>query len=32
VVDALNMTAPGLLSEVSRERGGVPVDVPEFRL
>jgi len=31
VVDALNMTAPGLLSEVSRERGGVPVDVPEFK-
>jgi predicted dehydrogenase len=32
VVDALNMTAPGLLSEVSRERGGAPVEVPEFRL
>jgi predicted dehydrogenase len=32
VVDALNMTAPGVLSEVSRERGGVPVDVPEFVL
>jgi len=31
VVDALNMTAPGLLSEVSRERGGEPVEVPEFR-
>ena len=31
VVDALNMTAPGLLSEVSRERGGAPVEVPEFR-
>ncbi len=30
VVDALNMTAPGLMSEVSRERGGVPVDVPDF--
>ncbi|MBM4049011.1 MAG: Gfo/Idh/MocA family oxidoreductase [Planctomycetes bacterium] len=30
VVDALNMTAPGLLSEVSLERGGAPVDVPEF--
>jgi predicted dehydrogenase len=30
VVDALNMTAPGLLSEVSRERGGAPVEVPEF--
>ena len=32
VVDALNMTAPGLLSEVSRARGGAPVEVPEFRL
>lgn len=32
VEDALNLTAPGLLSEVSRERGGVPVEVPEFRL
>jgi len=32
VVDALNMTAPGLCSEVSRERGGAPVEVPEFRL
>ena len=32
VVDALNMTAPGLLSEVSRERHGAPVDVPEFKL
>jgi len=32
VIDALNMTAPGLLSEVSRERGGAPVEVPEFRL
>ena len=32
VVDALNMTAPGLLSEVSRDRGGQPVDVPEFKL
>ncbi|MBI2299689.1 MAG: Gfo/Idh/MocA family oxidoreductase [Armatimonadetes bacterium] len=31
VVDALNMTAPGLLSELSRQRGGAPVDVPEFR-
>ncbi|NCO42207.1 MAG: gfo/Idh/MocA family oxidoreductase, partial [Armatimonadetes bacterium] len=30
VVDALNMTAPGLLSEVSRERGGEPVEVPAF--
>ena len=30
VVDALNMTAPGLISEISRERGGVPVDVPNF--
>jgi predicted dehydrogenase len=30
VVDALNITAPGLISEVSRERGGVPVDVPNF--
>jgi len=32
VVDALNITAPGLLSEVSRENGGVPVEVPEFKL
>jgi predicted dehydrogenase len=32
VVDALNMTAPGLLSEVSRQRNGAPVDVPEFSL
>ncbi len=32
VVDALNMTAPGLLSEVSRSRGGAPVEVPEFKL
>ncbi len=31
VVDALNMTAPGLMSEVSRQRGGAPVEVPEFR-
>lgn len=31
VVDALNMTAPGLMSEVSAERGGAPVDVPEFK-
>lgn len=30
VVDALNMTAPGLMSEVSRERGGAPVEVPDF--
>ena len=32
VVDALNMTAPGLLSEVSRAKGGAPVEVPEFKL
>jgi len=32
VVDALNMTAPGLMSEVSRAKGGQPVDVPEFKL
>lgn len=32
VVDALNMTAPGLLTEVSRQQGGKPVDVPEFVL
>ena len=32
VVDALNMTAPGLISEISRQRGGAPVDVPEFVL
>lgn len=30
VVDALNLTAPGLLSEVSRQRGGAPVEVPAF--
>ncbi|MEW6755893.1 MAG: Gfo/Idh/MocA family oxidoreductase [Candidatus Latescibacterota bacterium] len=30
VVDAVNMTAAGLVSEVSIERGGAPVDVPEF--
>ena len=32
VVDALNMTAPGLMSEISRQQGGCPVDVPEFKL
>ncbi len=32
VVDALNMTAPGLLSEVSRQKGGAPIEVPEFVL
>jgi len=32
VVDALNMTAPGLMSEVSRQKGGCPVDVPQFKL
>ena len=32
VVDALNMTAPGLMSEVSIARGGAPVAVPEFKL
>ena len=32
VVDALNLTAPGLLSEVSRAKGGAPVEVPEFKL
>jgi len=32
IIDALNMTAPGLMSEVSIERGGAPVEVPEFRL
>lgn len=32
VVDALNLTAPGLLSEVSRQEGGRPVAVPEFIL
>ncbi|MCC6446199.1 MAG: Gfo/Idh/MocA family oxidoreductase [Armatimonadetes bacterium] len=30
VVDALNLTAPGLLSEVSVRRGGAPVEVPKF--
>jgi predicted dehydrogenase len=32
VVDALNLTAPGLMSEVSRQKGGQPVEVPEFVL
>lgn len=32
VVDALNLTAPGLMSEVSRSKGGIPVEVPEFVL
>ena len=32
VVDALNMTAPGLMSEVSRQKKGAPVDVPQFVL
>ena len=32
IIDALNMTAPGLMSEVSAERGGEPVEVPEFGL
>ena len=30
VIDAVNMTAPGLMSEVSRENGGAPVEVPSF--
>lgn len=30
IIDALNITAPGLVSEQSRQRGGQPVDVPEF--
>lgn len=32
VIDALNLTAPGLMSEVSRRKGGQPVEVPEFQL
>jgi predicted dehydrogenase len=32
IIDSLNMTAPGLLSEVSRAQGGKPVEVPEFIL
>jgi predicted dehydrogenase len=32
VVDALNMTAPGLLSEISRQKSGAPIEVPEFVL
>ncbi|MDA0841853.1 MAG: Gfo/Idh/MocA family oxidoreductase [Planctomycetota bacterium] len=32
VIDAVNMTAPGLMSELSRERGGTPVEVPKFDL
>jgi len=32
IIDALNMTAPGLMSEVSIQRGGAPVDVPEFTM
>jgi len=31
VYDALNMTAPGIISEISIERGGAPVEVPDFR-
>ena len=30
VIDAVNLTAPGLLSEISREQGGIPVAVPDF--
>tara|TARA_B100001013_G_scaffold148506_1_gene88101 strand:- start:17 stop:1000 length:984 start_codon:yes stop_codon:yes gene_type:complete len=30
VVDAVNMTAPGLMSEISRNMGGAPVEVPAF--
>ena len=30
VVDALNMTVPGLVSAKSREQGGIPVEVPHF--
>lgn len=32
VVDALNMTAPGLMSEVSRQNKGACVEVPQFKL
>ncbi len=32
IIDALNMTVPGLMSEVSIQQGGVPVEVPEFQL
>ncbi len=32
VVDALNLTAAGLMTEVSRQQRGAPVDVPEFVL
>jgi predicted dehydrogenase len=32
IVDALNMTIVGLMSEVSRSKGGCPVEVPEFKL
>jgi len=31
VYDAVNMTAPGILSELSAQRRGEPVDVPDFR-
>jgi hypothetical protein len=31
VVDALNTTAPGLPSEVLRQRGEAPVGVPELK-
>ncbi len=31
IYDALDMTVPGLLSEVSINNGGVPVPVPDFR-
>ena len=30
VIDAVNMTAPGILSEKSVEQGGAPVEVPAF--
>ena len=30
VIDAVNMTAPGILSEQSAEQGGKPIDVPAF--
>ena len=31
IYDALDMTVPGLVSEESINRGGVPMPVPDFR-
>jgi hypothetical protein len=31
VYDALDYTAPGLCAHLSAERGGAPVEIPDFR-